>query len=224
MRILVVEDEKKVAGFIRNGFEQEHYVVDVAYDGESGAELATTVDHDLIILDLMLPKMNGLEVLRKIRRTKPRVPVLILTARGTVEDRVGGLDLGADDYLIKPFAFAELAARARALLRRGDREPSEFRIADLAVDVGRRTVTRSGRDIVLSSKEFALLEFLLSHARRPLTRNIIIEHVWDMHFDSMTNVVDVYINYLRNKIDKGFSPPLIRTVRGVGYILTDQAA
>lgn len=222
MRLLVVEDEKKVATFIQKGFEQEHHAVDVAYDGEQAEALAITIEYDLIVLDLCLPKKAGLDVLLSIRSRRPRVPILILTARGTIEDRVNALDLGADDYLIKPFAFAELAARARALLRRGEAQPREYKIADLAVDVSRRTVTRAGRPIDLSSKEFALLEFLLLHARRPVTRTSIVEHVWDVHFDCVTNVVDVYINYLRNKIDKGFPTPLIRTVRGVGYILTDE--
>jgi two-component system copper resistance phosphate regulon response regulator CusR len=150
--------------------------------------------------------------------------VLLLTAKGSVEDRVTGLNLGADDYLVKPFAFAELSARLRALLRRGTRESTRLQIADLSVDLTTRTVTRAGRKLDLSSKEFALLEFLLRNARRPVTRTMIIEHVWDLHFDSLTNVVDVYINYLRNKIDKSFSPPLIHTVRGVGYMLTDEKA
>ena len=222
MRVLVVEDEKKVAHFIRRGLEQEHYAVDVAHDGEEGAYQAENYDYDLVILDLMLPKLSGLEVLQRLRAKKPTLPVLILTAKATVEDRVAGLDRGADDYLVKPFAFAELSARVRSLLRRGVREATEFQLADLKVDAVARQVTRAGRKIELSPKEFALLEFLLRNARRPVTRTMIIEHVWDMHFDSVTNVVDVYINYLRNKIDKGFSPRLIHTLRGVGYILTDE--
>ncbi|HEV8524849.1 MAG TPA: response regulator transcription factor [Terriglobales bacterium] len=222
MRILVVEDEKKVAAFIRRGLEQEHYAVDVAADGESGAHLGESIDYDLVVLDLMLPKLSGTEVLRRLRGKKPTLPVLVLTAKGAVEDRVAGLDLGADDYLVKPFAFAELSARVRVLLRRGKREATELRMADLRLDTATRRVSRARRKIELSSKEFALLEFLLRNARRPVTRTMIIEHVWDIHFDSVTNVVDVYVNYLRNKIDKGFSPQLIHTVRGVGYILTDE--
>jgi heavy metal response regulator len=222
MRILVVEDEKKVAAFIQRGLEQEHYAVDVATDGESGAHLGENVDYDLVVLDLMLPKVSGQEVLQRLRAKKPGLPVLVLTAKGAVEDRVAGLDLGADDYLVKPFAFAELSARVRVLLRRGKREAPELRMADLRLDTATRRVSRGGRKIELSSKEFALLEFLLRNARRPVTRTMIIEHVWDIHFDSVTNVVDVYVNYLRNKIDKGFSPQLIHTVRGVGYILTDE--
>ncbi len=222
MRLLVVEDEKKVASFIRHGFEQENYAVDVAHDGETGAHLAENFEYDLVILDLMLPKMSGLDVLRKLRQTKPHLPVLVLTAKGAVEDRVDGLNKGADDYLVKPFAFAELSARARALLRRGTHVATELQVADLCIDTSKHTVTRAGRKIELSSKEFALLEFLMRNAGRPVTRTMIIEHVWDIHFDSVTNVVDVYINYLRNKLDKGFSTALIRTVRGVGYILSDE--
>jgi len=222
MRILVVEDEKKVAEFVRRGLQQESFAVDVAHEGEDGAYLAQTFDYDLVILDLMLPKLDGLEVLRRIRAAKPSLPVLVLTAKATVEDRVTGLDHGADDYLVKPFAFAELSARVRALLRRGASEAVELQLADLKLDTTAHQVTRRGRKIDLSPKEFALLEFLLRHARRPVTRTMIIEHVWDMNFDSLSNVVDVYINYLRNKIDRGFTPPLIRTLRGVGYMLTDE--
>jgi heavy metal response regulator len=222
MRLLVVEDEQKVANFLRRGLEQEGYAVDVSHDGEEGEYLAENFDYDLVILDVMLPKRSGLEVLRRLRESKPNLPVLILTAKGTVEDRVTGLNQGADDYLVKPFAFAELSARVRALLRRGVRESVELQIADLKMDLATRQVTRKGRKIELSAKELALLEYLLRNARRPVTRTMIIEHVWDIHFDSVSNVVDVYINYLRNKIDKGFSPRLIHTLRGVGYILTDE--
>lgn len=222
MRILVVEDEQKVADFIRRGLEQERFAVDVSYDGEEGLYQAESFDYDLVVLDLMLPRLSGLEMLKRLRERKPSLPVLILTARGAVEDRVAGLDRGADDYLVKPFAFAEFLARVRALLRRGTREATELQIADLKLDAASRQVTRAGRKIDLSAKEFALLHYLLHNARRPVTRTMIIEHVWDIHFDSVSNVVDVYINYLRNKIDKGFSPRLIHTVRGVGYILTDE--
>jgi DNA-binding response OmpR family regulator len=221
MRLLLVEDEKKVASYISKGLEQEHYAVDVAQDGETGAHLAENFDYDAVILDLMLPKLSGLEVLRRLREAKPRVPVLVLTAKGALEDRVEGLNRGADDYMVKPFAFAELSARVRALLRRGTQVTTELQVADLCIDTAKHTVTRAGRKIELSSKEFALLEFLMRNAGSPVTRTMIIEHVWDIRFDSLTNVVDVYINYLRNKLDKGFSPALIRTVRGVGYILSD---
>jgi DNA-binding response OmpR family regulator len=196
--------------------------VDVALDGETGAHQAESFDYDAVILDLMLPRLSGAEVLQRMRAKKPDLPVLLLTAKGSVEDRVAGLNLGADDYLVKPFAFAELSARLRALLRRGSRESTRLQLADLSVDLTTRTVIRAGRKLELSSKEFALLEFLLRNAGRPVTRTMIIEHVWDLHFDSLTNVVDVYINYLRNKIDKSFSHPLIHTVRGVGYMLTDE--
>jgi DNA-binding response OmpR family regulator len=223
MHLLIVEDDKAVARFLANGFEQEGYAVDTAFDGEAGAELADLADYDALILDLMLPKLPGLVLLRRLRAKKPDLPVLILTAKGQVEDRIQGLDLGADDYMIKPFAFAELAARVRALLRRGNREATELQLADLTVDTATRTVTRAGRKIELSGKEFAVLELLLRNVKRPVTRTMLIEHVWDTHFDCVTNVVDVHINHLRNKIDSGFSPPLIHTIRGVGYVMTDEA-
>ncbi len=221
MRLLLVEDEAKLAGFLRQGLEEENYAVDLAYDGQDGAYLAETTAYDLVILDLNLPKLSGLEVLRRIRHKKPNVPVLIMTAKSTVENRIEGLDCGADDYVVKPIFVSELAARIRALLRRGLRESFEMQIANLAMNTATRTVTRAGQKIELSSKEFALLEFLMRNAGRPVSRTSIIEHVWDLHFDSVTNVVDVYINYLRKKIDNGFSPHLIHTIRGFGYLLTD---
>lgn len=170
----------------------------------------------------MLPKLSGMEVLRGLRENKPKSRVLILTAKSAMEDRVRGLDSGADDYLVKPFAFAELAARVRALLRRDIQEDTKLRVADLEMDTATRRVTRSGQSIDLKPKEFALLEFLLRNARRPVTRTMIVEHVWDIHFDAVSNVVDVHINSLRNKIDRGFALPLIHTLRGVGYVLTDK--
>jgi DNA-binding response OmpR family regulator len=221
VRILVVEDEKKVASFIEKGLEQEGYAVDVAYDGEAAVGQASAFDYDLVVLDLMLPKISGLEVVRRIREAKSKVPILVLSARSELDDRVKGLDAGADDYMGKPFAFAELSARVRALLRRGVQEDTKLRVADLEMDTARRIVMRGGKRIDLTVKEYALLEFLLRNARRPLARTMIIEHIWDIHFDSVSNVVDVHINSLRNKVDKGFSPALIHTVRGVGYILTD---
>ncbi len=224
MRILVVEDEKKVASFIKKGLQQEGYAADAVYDGLEAVTNATAFDYDLVILDLMLPKLSGLEVLRQIRTKKAKLPVLVLTAKGAVEDKVAGLDAGADDYLIKPFAFAELSARIRALLRRGNQENPKLRVADLEMDTATRQVRRAGQPIDLKLKEYALLEFLLRNAHRPVTRTMIVEHVWDIHFDSVSNVVDVHINSLRNKIDKGFQPPLIHTVRGVGYMLSDRAA
>jgi len=222
MRILVVEDEKKVASFIKKGLQQEGYAVDTAHDGHEAAQNANAFDYDLVVLDLMLPKRSGLDVLREVRTLKPSLPVLVLTAKGAIEDKVAGLDAGADDYLIKPFAFAELSARIRALLRRGAQENTRLRIADLEMDTAARQVRRAGNMIDLKMKEYALLEFLLRNAHRAVTRTMIVEHVWDIHFDSVSNVVDVHINSLRNKIDKGFTPPLIHTVRGVGYMLSDR--
>ena len=224
MRILVVEDEKKVATFIKKGLQQEGYAADTVHDGADALQNAAAFDYDLIVLDLMLPKKSGLDVLREIRLKKPKIPVLVLTAKGAVEDKVAGLDAGADDYLIKPFAFAELSARIRALLRRGTQEDRRLRIADLEMETGARQVRRAGQPIDLKLKEYALLEFLLRNANRPVTRTMIVEHVWDIHFDSISNVVDVHINSLRNKIDKAFSPPLIHTVRGVGYMVSDHPA
>lgn len=222
MRLLVVEDDIKAANFVRRGFEQENYSVDVAHDGQTGLELAESADYDLAVLDIMLPKMSGLELLSRLKRRKPNLLVLMLTAKDALEDRIQGLNLGADDYLIKPFAFAELSARTRALLRRGAYQNTELQVADLRLDVAARSVIRAGKPIDLTTKEFAILEFLMRHAGHPVTRKMIIENVWDPQFESVTNVVDVYIKYLRNKIDKGFSPQLIHTVRGVGYILFDQ--
>ena len=221
VRILLVEDEQKVASFIRSALEEQSYAVDVSYDGEEGYYLAEATDYDLVVLDIMLPKVDGFQVLRQLRTRKPAMPVLILTARGSVEDRVRGLDLGADDYLVKPFALAELTARVRALLRRGVREsPGELRVDDLVLDATRRRVTRGGRPIELSNKEYSLLEYLLRNANHVVTRGMIAEHVWDASFDSFTNVIDVYINHLRNKIDRNFPRKLIHSVRGVGYRLS----
>ena len=222
MRVLIIEDEEKVAEFIRKGLQQEGYAVDVVRDGDEGAYQGENFEYDAVILDLMLPKLPGLEVLKKIRARHLNLPVLILTAKGSVEDKVTGLDHGANDYLVKPFAFAELSARIRALLRRGAQESTTLRLADLEMNTATRMVTRGGRKIDLKLKEFSLLEFLLRNARRTVTRTMIIEHVWDIHFDSVSNVVDVHINSLRNKIDRGFTPVLIHTVRGVGYVLTDE--
>ena len=221
MRILVVEDDRKVATFIHDGLVQEGYAVDVLHDGSQAGEQAHVYDYDAVVLDLMLPGRSGFQVLRDIRSRKSELPVLILTAKDSVDDRVTGLDAGADDYMTKPFALAELSARLRALLRRGAPRESVLRVADLEMDTIRRKVRRAGTSIELKPKEYALLEILLRHADRPLTKALIIEHVWDIHFDSISNVVEVHINSLRNKIDKGFDPPLIHTVRGVGYVLSD---
>ena len=220
MRLLVVEDEKKVASFVRKGLEEEGYAVDVAADGESGLELALDQVHDLIILDIHLPRMNGLRVLQELRREKVTTPVLLLTVRATIEDKVLGLDAGADDYLTKPFAFQELVARVRALLRRrAEAEPPVLQIADLVLDPARRTVFRGGEKIELTAKEYTLLDYLMRNPGRVLTRTLIGEHVWDYDFDTSTNVIDVYVNYLRKKIDAGREMKLIHTVRGVGYML-----
>lgn len=221
MRILVIEDEIKVANFIKKGLEEEHYAVDIAYDGETGLYLSEVNEYDLIILDLMIPKINGMEVLRKIRENKNPVPILIVTAKDTADDIVKGLDSGCDDYLTKPFEFKVFLARVRALLRR-ERVEAEplLKLADLTLSPVTHRVVRGGKEIELTSKEYALLEYFMRNPNKVLTRTMISEHVWDYHFDSMTNVIDVYVNYLRKKIDKDFEPKLIHTIRGVGYILS----
>jgi heavy metal response regulator len=220
MRLLVVEDEKKVGSFIKKGLEEEGYAVDVASDGEEGLGIALGRVHDLIILDISLPKMDGLQVLKTLRQKKVPTPILLLTVRATIEDKVIGLDAGADDYLTKPFAFQELVARVRALLRRQAKaEPAILQFLDLTLDPARRIVLRKGEKIDLTSKEFALLEYFMHNPGRVLTRTMIIEHIWNYDFDTMTNLVDVYVNYLRKKINAGREPKLIHTVRGVGYVL-----
>ncbi|MDF1552783.1 MAG: response regulator transcription factor [Deferrisomatales bacterium] len=223
MRILVIEDEDKVASFIKRGLEEERYAVDVAPDGDEGMALADLAPYDLIVLDLMLPGMDGFQILKRLRDDGVATPVIILTARNAVDDKIRGLDLGADDYLTKPFAFAELLARVRALLRRGQTQASPIlKIADLTLDPAARRVTRAEQRIELTAKEYALLEYLMRHHGRVLTRTMISEHVWDQTFDSYTNVIDVYVNYLRKKVDQGFEPKLIHTVRGVGYTLREE--
>ncbi len=222
MRILVVEDDRKVASFIQKGLEEEGLAVDVLNDGDDAGTQAQMIDYDCVVLDLLLPGRSGLQVLRDIRSRKPELPVLILSAQGSPEERVTGLNGGADDYMAKPFILAELSARIRALLRRGKPRETKLRVADLEIDIIRRRVTRGGRAIDLKPKEYALLEFLVHNCDRPVTRSHIIEHVWDIHFDSISNVVEVHINSLRNKIDRGAAMPLIQTVRGVGYMLTDK--
>lgn len=225
MRILIIEDDAALASFIGKGLEAEHYAVDVTNSGDSGRGMALEFDYDLLILDLNLPGVDGVSILKTLRQRKPGIPVMILTARSAVEDRVQCLDCGADDYLVKPFSFLELAARVRALLRRNP-APSEsvLSVRDLRLDRIERRVERSGQRIELTMKEFALLEYLMRNAGRRLTRAMIIEHVWNLTFDSTTNVVDVYINYLRRKVDDGYSPHLIHTVRGVGYQLSPEGA
>ena len=220
MRILIVEDEPKVASFIRRALEEERYAVDVCSDGIQGRDLASEVTYDLIVLDLMLPGLPGIDVLKELRSGKVKTPILILTARSEVDQRVKGLDAGADDYLTKPFAIEELLARARALLRRAGGEPSGIlQVDDLILNPVTHDVTRGGQRIDLTSKEYALLEYMMRNAGRVLTRTMISEHVWNLDFDTFTNVIDVYIRYLRNKIDRGRKQGLIHTVRGSGYTL-----
>jgi DNA-binding response OmpR family regulator len=218
MRILVAEDDAPLAEFLHQRLEHEQFAVQVVSDGEEAQRLAADQSYDLVILDLNLPGMNGLEVLREIRSKKPDLPVLIVAGANMVEERVRGLDAGADDYLAKPFAFAELAARIRAILRRGNRPArAVLQVEDLELDRVSHSVRRGNHDIELSPKEFALLEFLMRHEGQPVSRSSIVEQVWKLNLDTMTNVVDVYINYLRRKVDSGHGRALIRTIRGVGY-------
>ena len=219
MHILVVEDETKVASFIRRGLEASSYSVDVEHDGAAGLRRLLEHDYDLIILDVMLPRLDGLSLMKEIRQRQINIPVLLLTARVTIADKVMGLDLGADDYLTKPFIFEELLARVRALLRRSTSAPALLAAADLRLDPATREVTRGGKRIDLTPKEFALLEFLLRRHDQVLSRAVIAQHVWGVNYDTFTNVIDVYVNYLRNKIDNGFQVKLIHSVRGVGYVL-----
>lgn len=223
MRILLIEDESKVASFVKRGLTAERYAVDVAADGKEGLEFAMSFQYDLIILDLMLPGLDGNAVLRRIRAVDTKVPVLILTARDAVQDKVSNFEAGADDYLTKPFAFAELQVRVKALLRRGPvNRASTVRLRDLELDRLSQQVKRAGKRIELTTKEYSLLEYLMSNAGRVLSRNMIIEHVWDESFDGLTNVVDVYIRHLRKKVDDSYECKLIHTVRGVGYAVRDE--
>lgn len=219
MRFLVVEDEKRISDFLGRGLESAGYAVDVAPDGNTALEMLHTSEYDLVILDLMLPDMDGLRVLEKIRNRKTSPPVLILSARGAVDDRVKGLELGADDYLVKPFAFVELLARVRVLLRRGQPMPERLQVGDLVLDCIRRKVTRANEVLDLAPKEFSILEYMMRNRGRPLSRTMIVEHVWDMDYDGLTNIVDVYIRHLRSKIDDKFQNKLIHTVRGIGYMI-----
>src|SRR4249919_209471 len=219
MRILVVEDEKRIADFLTRGLQGAGYAVDAAPNGTTALEFIHNADYDLIILDIMLPDIDGLKVLEKIRNLKVGPPVLILSARGQVDDRVKGLEHGADDYLVKPFAFVELLARVRALLRRGQPSPEKLQVADLTLDCIRRKVLRGAEAIDLAPKEFGILEYMMRNRGRPLSRTMIVEHVWDMDYDGLTNIVDVYIRHLRSKIDDRYPEKLIHTIRGIGYMI-----
>jgi DNA-binding response OmpR family regulator len=224
MRLLLVEDEKKLSELVARALRAERYAVDVAEDGQRGWELAESYDYDLVILDLLLPRLSGEEVLRRLRRRNPHVPILVLTARGATEDKVHNFEAGADDYLTKPFAFAELVMRVKALLRRGPvARSSLLRIADLELDRFTQQVRRGGRRLELTPKEYALLEYLASSPGRVFSRTMIIEHVWDQSFEGLTNIVDVYVRHLRAKVDDPFPVKLIRTVRGVGYGIGEAA-
>ncbi|MCC6867011.1 MAG: response regulator [Ignavibacteria bacterium] len=223
MRILVIEDEKKVSDFIRKGLEEQAYVVDTANDGNEGERLAGYNEYDTIVLDVLLPKQDGWQTCRNIRQNGVKTPILMLTSLGETEDKVKGLDLGADDYLTKPFAFDEFLARIRALIRRsGSGESTHFKLSDLELDLLERKVIRAGKEIQLTQKEFALLEYMLRNKKKVMTRTQISEHVWGIDFDTGSNVVDSYIKMLRKKIDKDFSPQLIHTIVGVGYVMREE--
>ncbi len=219
MRLLVVEDEKRIADFLSRGLESAGYAVDVVNTGMEAVDRVHSTEYDLVVLDLGLPDIDGLQVLEKIKNRKTASPVLILSARDSVEDRVRGLEQGADDYLVKPFAFVELLARVRVLLRRGQPTPERLQVGDLSLDCIRRKVTRSNENIELAPKEFSILEYMMRNRGRPLSRTMIVEHVWDMDYDGLTNIVDVYIRHLRSKIDDKFQTRMIHTVRGIGYML-----
>lgn len=222
MKVLLVEDEKKVASFIKRGLEEEYYTVDVSHDGKEGASLALSQEYDVIILDIMLPHKDGITILKEIREAKISSPVLMLTAKHSISDKVEGLDSGADDYLTKPFAFDELLARLRALLRRRDNEKDvKLKAGGLILDTHTHNVTRNGIEIPLTPKEYSILEFLMRNKNRVISRTRLSEHVYDYHFDTDTNVIDVYINKLRNKIDKDSEKPVLHTVRGIGYVIKE---
>ncbi|MBZ5533175.1 MAG: response regulator transcription factor [Acidobacteriia bacterium] len=220
MRILIVEDDPKVARTLVKGLEADHYAVDVATDGEEGLQLATEIDYDAVILDWNLPKLDGLSVLKKLRKSGSQARVLFLSAHKEVSDRVCALQAGADDFMVKPFSFEELLVRLQTLLRRPQELLDKLSVGDLELDRLRHTVTRGGKVINLTQREYAVLEYMMRNAGRSVTRTMIVEHVWNVGFEGLTNIVDVYVNYLRLKVDQGFSTPLIRTVRGVGYSIT----
>ena len=225
MRILLVEDEKKVADIIERGLKAERYAVDVCHDGQQGWETANAYDYDLLILDLMLPGLSGTEIMERVRRKNSQVPILILTARDSMDDKVTNFERGADDYLTKPFAFAELLVRVKALLRRGPvNRSSVLRVGDLEIDRLSQKVKRAGKKVDLTGKEYGLLEYLATHPGRVFSRTMIIEHVWDQSFQGLTNIVDVYVRHLREKIDDPYPHKLLHTVRGVGYSLSDEVS
>lgn len=222
MKILVIEDEKKLALFIKKGLEEEFYSVDTANDGKEGLRLGLSEAYDLIILDIMLPYKDGLVLMKELREEKIITPILLLTAKDSIEDKVTGLDSGADDYLTKPFFFEELLAHVRALLRRQSSMKSiQLKVSDLVLDTQTHKVYRAGKEISLTAKEYAILEYLLRNKNRVISRTLLMEHVYEYHFDPDTNVIDVYINYLRNKIDKGFNEQILFTIRGIGYTIKD---
>jgi heavy metal response regulator len=222
MRILLIEDETKIAGFIQRGLKEQKFAVDVAHNGEEGLFLAEINPYDLILLDIMLPKVDGFSICKQLRAKRNSTPILMLTARDAVHDKISGLNAGADDYLSKPFAFGELLARVRALLRRPqEKQPSHLKFADLELDTLTHEIKRAGKPISLTSKEYTLLEYLMVHAGEIVTRTMISEHVWEENFHSLSNVIDVHIKYLRDKIDKGFKKKLLHTIRGTGYILKE---
>ena len=223
MRILVVEDEKKVASFIKKGLEEEYYYVDVAYDGRAGLKLALSEDYDLMIFDIMLPYKDGVSLVKSVRNSSISAPILLLTAKITIDDKIEGLDSGADDYLTKPFAFEELLARIRALLRRKEKgKQVQLKVMDLLLDTQSHTVKRNNTEISLTPKEYSILEYLIRNKNKVVSRTILTEHVYDYHFDTDSNVIDVHINKLRNKIDKGFEKQILHTIRGVGYTVKDE--
>lgn len=221
MRILVVEDDAKISSFIINGLKQAGFAVDHAEDGEEGLHLALNEPYDTAVIDIMLPKRDGLSIIEELRRRKINTPVIILSAKRSVDDRIKGLQIGSDDYLTKPFSFSELLARVQALIRRasGTTEPTRLTAGDLSIDLLRREVTREDRKIELQPREFALLEYLMRHADRVTSKSMILEHIWDYHFDPQTDVVDVLVCRLRSKVDRGFEKKIIHTIRGMGYVL-----
>ena len=222
MRILIIEDEKSLADALKRAFEAQHYSVDVSHTGDNGLYLANVNDYDLIILDIMLPDIEGWEVCKQLRKDKINTPILMLTALDSVDDKIKGLDEGADDYMTKPFDLRELMARARSLIRRqAEQKTTKLQVADLVMDTSERTVVRADKNIKLSAKEFAMLEYFMLNKNKVLTRETISEHVWDMNFDPQSNVIDSFVRFLRQKMDKGFDKQLIHTVRGVGYKLSE---